>query len=143
MDREISTAVRTRRSVRRTATAVMIAAAIIFLTVASVSWLKPSVKRRDIQTARVTRGSVEAVLQASGTIVPENEEVISSPIEARVLRIGRRAGDLLRAGDEILTLDTTATRLDLERLRDRVAQKESELAQLRMKNADAQAQLDA
>jgi HlyD family secretion protein len=143
MDREIAAGVRTKKSVRRVATVLIAAAAIIFLFAATVSWLKPSVARRDIQIARVTRGSVDAVLQASGTIVPENEGVISSPVEARVLRIGHRAGDILHTGDEILTLDTVATHLELERLRNRVAERENDLEQLKLKNTDAIALLDA
>lgn len=137
MDREIGQDIRRRRTAKRTATVVVAVAAAIFLVAATVSWLKPSVARRDIQTAVVTRGAVDAVLQATGTIVPESESVISAPVETRVLRLDRRAGDVLRAGDVILTLDTSATRLDFERLRDRVAQKESELAQLKLKNDDA------
>jgi HlyD family secretion protein len=59
--------------------------------------------------------------------------VVSSPVEARVLRVERRAGDRVRAGDELLTLDTAATQLEAARLADRVAQKESASDELRLK----------
>jgi HlyD family secretion protein len=79
-------------------------------------------------------------------VVPEIETVISSPVEARVLRIQHRAGDRLHAGDPILTLDTSATKLDLDKLNDAVAQKESALMQARLKaeedNAAARAALE-
>jgi len=143
MDRDIPRQVRTKRNVRRVATGVIAIAAIIFLVNATLTWLKPSVRRRDIQIARVTRGSVDADLQANGVAVPENEAVIASPVEARVLRIDRHAGDLLRIGDPIITLDTTATQLESERLTNRVAERENDLAQLDLKNADAIALLDA
>ncbi|HYM61349.1 MAG TPA: HlyD family efflux transporter periplasmic adaptor subunit [Thermoanaerobaculia bacterium] len=133
MDREIASDVRRRQTTRRVAGAGVAIAALVFSIAATVNWLKPSIRRRDIETARVTRGSVDATLQAAGTVEPEVESVISSPVEARVLRIDRRAGDRLRIGDEILTLDTSAARLDLERLSDRVSQKESELAQAQLK----------
>ena len=90
-------------------------------------------RRSDLQIARVERGSVDATIQATGTVVPEVETVISSPVEARALRIQHRAGDQLHAGDAILTLDTSATKLDLDKLNDAVAQKESALAQARLK----------
>jgi HlyD family secretion protein len=86
-----------------------------------------------LQIARVERGVVDATLQATGTVVPEIETVISSPVEARTLRIQHRAGDRLHAGDAILTLDTSATKLDFDKLNDAVAQKESALAQARLK----------
>src|SRR4051794_18847166 len=143
MDREITADIRRRRVIRRTATVIVAIAAIAFSFAATVQWLRPSVKRRNIQTARVERGAVDASLQASGTVVPATEQVVSSPVEARVLRIVRRAGDRVRAGDEVIALDTSATRLDAERLADRVAQKESEEAQLRLRVEETIATLRA
>jgi len=143
MDREITEDVRRRRIVRRVATAIVAVAAIAFSLAATVQWLRPSIKRSAIQTARVERGAVDATLQASGTVVPATEQVVSSPVEARVLRIVRRAGDRVKAGDEIIALDTSATRLDAERLADRVAQKESEEAQLRLRVEETLATLRA
>jgi len=133
MDREIAQDVRTRRTTRRVIVGVIAAAAIIFCVAATVSWLRPSVRRSDLQIARVERGAVDATLQATGTVVPEVETVISSPVEARTLRIQHRAGDRLHAGDPILTLDTSATKLDLDKLNDAVAQKESAVIQARLK----------
>jgi HlyD family secretion protein len=121
-----------RRNMRRAITIAVAAAALLFSLAATVTWLRPSVRRQDLQIARVERGSVDATLQASGVVLPEVETVLSSPVEARVLRINHRAGDVLHAGDEIVTLDTSATRVDAEGLRDRVAQKESELAQKKL-----------
>lgn len=143
MDREITADVRRRRIVRRVVPAVIAIAAIAFSLAATVQWLRPSVKRNAIQTARVERGAVDATLQASGTVVPATEQVVSSPVEARVLRIVRRAGDRVKAGDELIALDTSATRLDAERLADRVAQKESEEAQLRLRVEETLASLRA
>ena len=117
----------------RRVTLVLIAlAAIGFFLAATVEWLRPSVRRRDIETAIVARGDVEAVVQTSGIVMPEVEQAISSPVEARVLRVHRRAGDSIRVGGELITLDTSATRLDLARLDEKVAQKESEHARLRL-----------
>jgi HlyD family secretion protein len=143
MDRLIEPEVRRRRTVRRIAAAALATFAVLFLVAATVNWLRPSVRRRDIQTARVEIGMVDASLAASGTVVPAFEQAISSPVEARVMRVGHRAGDLLRRGDEILTLDTSATRLDVERLVDRVRQKESALAELRLKVDDTIASLSS
>ncbi len=143
MDREIAPEVRTRRTLRKGITAAVAVAAVVFLVAATVQYLKPSVRRTEIQTARVERGTVDEVLQSSGTVIPDTESVISSPVDARVLRIGRRAGDRLKKGDEILTLDTSASHLDLERLKDQVAQKESEVAQARLKSEESMAALAA
>lgn len=143
MDRDIAPEVRRRRIARIAITVVIAIATIVFFLAATVQWLRPSVKRRDIQTARVERGSVDATLQASGTVMPALEQVISSPVEARVLRILRQAGDRVKAGDELVALDTSATRLDVDKLNSQLQQKESELAQLKLKIEDSAASLKA
>lgn len=94
--------------------------------------LRPSLRREALRTAKVERGAVEAVLQASGNAVPALERALSSPVDARVERILSRAGEAVAAGDEIVLLDTSAARLDLGRLEDRVAQKQSEERQARL-----------
>jgi HlyD family secretion protein len=139
MDRPIEPEVRRRQVVRRIAVAALAVAAVLLLGAATVNWLRPSVRRRNIQTARVEVGRIDATLQANGTVVPAYEQAISSPVEARVMRIDHRAGDRLTRGDEILTLDTAGSRLDVDRLSGQVRQKESELAELRLRLEDAAA----
>lgn len=143
MDREISPDVRRRVLVKRVVTAAVAVAAIIFSFAATLSWLRPSIQRKDIQTAAVERGPVDATLQASGTIIPAVEQVVSAPLDSRVLRIVRRAGDRVRAGDAIVELDTTSARLALERLDEQIAQKQNEQAQLRLRLDDSLASLRA
>jgi HlyD family secretion protein len=143
MDREIAPEVRTRRVVRRVLTAVIAIAAAAFFLAATVQWLRPSVRRDAIATARVERGAVEATIQANGTVVPLAEQVVSSPVEARVLRVGHRAGDRVRAGDELLTLDTSASRLETARLDDKVAKLENTNAELRLRLEESIASLRA
>jgi HlyD family secretion protein len=143
MDREISPDVRRRVLVKRVVTAAVAVAAIVFSFAATISWLRPSIRRQDIQTAAVERGPVDATLQASGTIIPAVEQVVSAPLDSRVLRIVRRAGDRVRAGDAIVELDTTSARLALERLDEQIAQKQNEQAQLRLRLDDSLALLRA
>jgi HlyD family secretion protein len=143
MDLEIPSDVRRRVVIKRAVTAAVAVAAIVFSFAATLSWLRPSIRRRDIQTAIVDRGAVDATLQASGTIIPAVEQVVSAPLDSRVLRIVRRAGDRVRAGDEIVELDTTTARLALERVNEQLAQKDNEQAQLRLRLDDGVALLRA
>jgi HlyD family secretion protein len=143
MDVEITSEVRRRRVVKRAAIVVIAIAAAAFFLASTVEWLRPSRKREEIRTARVERGAVEATVQANGTVVPLVEQVVSSPVEARVLRVGRRAGDHVKTGDELLTLDTAASRLETARLDDKVAQLESTSAELRLRLEDTIANLHA
>lgn len=143
MDREIAPEVRKRRLAWRVGTLVAALAVAGFALAATVTWMRPSIERRNLQFARVERGTVDETLQASGTVVPLVEQVVSSPVEARVMRIGRRAGDRVRIGDELLTLDTAATRLDVARLGERVSQRESGAAELRLRLEESIANIRA
>ncbi|HEY0512091.1 MAG TPA: HlyD family efflux transporter periplasmic adaptor subunit [Thermoanaerobaculia bacterium] len=110
-------------------------------------WLRPAVARQQIRTGRVDRGPLEGIVEASGTVVPAFEGVISSPVEARVEKVLKRPGDLVKVGDEILRLDTSSARLDLEKLEDQLARKANEQRQLRISLerslADLRGQIEA
>ena len=62
----------------------------------------------------MTAGPVEAVIMASGTVAPEIERVLSSPLDARVLRMLERPGAHLKRGDPVVELDTSESVLALE-----------------------------
>ena len=143
MDREIAPVERHRRIVRRVLIALVGVAALAFFFAATVRWLRPSLERSRVQIARVERGAVESTLDANGTVIPLVEQVVSSPVEARVLRIERRAGDRVEAGDPLLTLDTAASKLEAERLADKLAQRESASDELRLRLDETIASLRA
>ena len=96
------------------------------------SWLRPSVGRAAVRIARVDRGPIEATISASGTVVPEVERVLSSPFDARVLRILARPGRALRQGEPILELDLQGARVAAAKLNGEVALKEIEQAETRL-----------
>lgn len=105
MDRPLDEAVvRTRRRRRW-----LIAAAAVVLAVLVLGWgpslLRPSVDRARIRTSVVDRGPLEAAISAAGRVLPEVEQVLTSPVDARVLGVRKRAGDRVRAGETIVALD--------------------------------------
>jgi HlyD family secretion protein len=107
---------------------VLVAAVLLLLP----GWLRPSLDRDRLRLGTVDRGPVEGVVEASGTVIPAFEGVLSSPVEARVEKILKRPGEVVRAGDEILKLDTSASRLTFERLEDQLSKKINEQLQLRL-----------
>ena len=132
MDREIEPSFRRRQVWRRVgwlgASVVLVAAVLLLLP----GWLRPSLDRDRLRLGTVDRGPVEGVVEASGTVIPAFEGVLSSPVEARVEKILKRPGEVVRAGDEILKLDTSASRLTFERLEDQLSKKINEQLQLRL-----------
>lgn len=91
-----------------------------------VGWVQPGVRRSAIRTATVTRGPLEVTLEAGGVVVPSFEQSISSPVEARVLRVVRQPGTVVHRGDEIVQLDLSQLRLELEKVEQELQQKAAE-----------------
>ena len=130
MDRQIEPSVRRKRNIRRAGVVVAVLAFSCAAFAASLSFLRPAVDYKSLRTARVERGPIEIGFDASGTVVPASERSIISPVEARLLRVLKRAGASVRAGEPLLELDTSASQLQLERLNDRIAQSRSRRLQL-------------
>ena len=146
MDRALPAEFIQQRRRRRTigATAGVALAAIAFLWLPGL--VRPALSRERLRTSRVDRGAIEAVITASGTVVPEVEQVVASPVDARVLRILKRAGDAVAMGEPIVELDLSASRVALAKLDQdlalkRNAQKRTGL-DLRARLADTQAKWD-
>ncbi len=141
MDRPVDRHVRARRIAKRAAIPVVAVGAAVLILTGLAGWIAPSIRRRDIRTAVVDRGSVEATVTASGFVVPEYEHVITSPVETRVTRIILTPGAQLRAGQPILELDTGETTIAIQKLDDRIALKENERDRARLDAARRQAAL--
>ena len=85
-----------------------------------------------MRTAVADAGPIEAVITATGTVVPEVEQVVSSPVDARVLRILKRTGATLKKGDPLVTLDISETQLAVDKLGQDLAIKENQQARTRL-----------
>jgi len=95
-------------------------------------WIQPAIERSTVQIARVDDGPIEATMSASGTVVPEFEGVLSSPLDARVLKILKRAGSPVRKGEPIISLDVSESELAVERASQKLLQKGNEQEQKRL-----------
>jgi HlyD family secretion protein len=116
MDREIDVSFRRKQMLRRMALATSLSAAAAAAFIWGPRLIEPSIARARIRTARVDAGSIEATITASGIALPEFEQVISSPVNARVLKIRERPGALLSKGKAIIELDLNESLLAIEKL---------------------------
>jgi HlyD family secretion protein len=132
MDRPLDAGFARRQKTRRLAGGGAAALGLVVLVGAVPRLVRPTLDRAEIRTARVEAGAVEATINATGTVVPEFEHVLSSPLEARVLRILRKPGASLKPGEPILDLDVSESRLAYEKLVERVALKRNEEKQKRL-----------
>jgi HlyD family secretion protein len=69
---------------------------------------------------------------ASGTVTPEVERVLSSPLDARVLRLLQRPGAHLKQGDPVVELDVSESVLALDKLLKDQKIKDNQQAQARL-----------
>jgi HlyD family secretion protein len=93
--------------------------AVLFLR----STIKPSLNKNEIRIATVELGSIENTINASGEILPEFEQVITSPINAVIQNVVVEAGNEVKPGQSILELDKEFTQLEFEKLRFQVESK--------------------
>lgn len=143
MDRPLDPGFLRRLRARRVIVAAGLLASALFVLGWAPAWLRPSVRRDLIRTARVDAGPLEAVITASGMVLPEIEQVVSSPIAARVLRLLRRPGDTLAKGDAILELDLSASVLAVEKLGQDLALKANQQEKTRLDLAARLSDLDS
>lgn len=128
MDRPLDPKVQRNARRRRLVWGAVTLAALSWLVAFAPAWIRPSVRRDRIRTAPVESGALEATLTASGTVVPEREHVISSPIETRVLEVLKTPGAVVTKGDPIFELDVNQSRLVVETLEEQIALKRNEAA---------------
>lgn len=74
-----------------------------------------SVSRAELRTAVAEMGPLEATITASGIVIPDFEQALTSPIPSRIDTVYLRSGDTVRAGQPILRLDQSSIRLTCTR----------------------------
>jgi len=132
MDRPVDPSYSRRRWMKRVGLAVMVGVAFLATLAWGPAFLTPSVTRARVRTALVSVGPIESTLTASGTVVPEFEQVLAAPLNARVLRIIKRPGDKVRKGDPIVQLDVTDSESEVKTIDNKMSIKENEQGQLRI-----------
>lgn len=88
--------------------------------------------KSQITTAIVNRGDIENTINASGEVLPEFEEVISSPITASIKKILLDAGTPIKTGQSILTLDKSAAQTEYEKLRFQLESKQNDIRKIKL-----------
>jgi HlyD family secretion protein len=132
MDRPVDPGYSRRRWMKRVGLAVLVAVAFVATLAWGPTFLTPSVTRVQVRTSLVSVGPIESTLTASGTVVPEFEQVLAAPLDARVLRILKRPGDKVRQGDPIVQLDVSDSESEVKTIDNKVSIKENEQDQLRI-----------
>jgi len=132
MDKEITQEVTSQNRKK----AVVITLICVAVLVAAI-WLvrtifKSSLKRSEITTSVVKIGNIENTLNATGEVLPEFEEILTSPINASIKNVIMDAGNKVKAGQSILTLDKSAAQNDYDKQKFQLESKQSEIQKLKL-----------
>jgi HlyD family secretion protein len=115
---------------------VVVGAIAVFLLAITVwgvrATLKVSISKNEITTAIVDEGSVENTLNATGEVLPEFEEILTSPINASIKSVVIDAGNKVKAGQSILALDKSAAQTEFERTNFQMQSKRNEISKLKL-----------
>jgi len=132
MDTIIEAEVKTKKR-NKTILVTLIVAVVLLSSV----WLlrtsfQSTLKKSEITTAVVEMGNIENTINATGEILPEFEEIITSPIDASIQNVVLDAGAQIKAGESILTLDKSAAQTEYEKLKFQVESKRNEIEKLKL-----------
>ena len=132
MDKEITQEV-TSQNRRKGITIALVSIAGLLIAIWLVRlFFKPSVNRAEISVATVTVGNIENTINATGEVLPEFEEILTSPINASIKSIVMQAGNKVEAGQSILTLDKSAAENDYQKQKFALESKQSEIQKLKL-----------
>ena len=126
-------------------TAVLVLSAFILLYIIFRIFGIPAFLTNDTkkyQTSVVDRGQVFIPLDATGTVEPENEVIMLSPLTSIIRRINKEPGSRVKKGEVIIELDPEPTRQEIEQLTDQLEVKSNSLERSRLEGQMARIDLD-
>ncbi|MFT4033696.1 MAG: HlyD family efflux transporter periplasmic adaptor subunit [Siphonobacter sp.] len=91
-----------------------------------------TISQSEIRTAVAEIGNVANTLNASGEVLPELEQVLTSPISAVIQNVYVTEGMALQPGQKILELNKDEARLSYEKQKDQLELKRTAIAKLRL-----------
>lgn len=132
MDKVISQEVVSSRRKKAVAIAVLSIAALIAAIWFLRSSFRSSLKKNEITTSVVEVGNIENTISASGEVIPEFEQVITSPINASIKDVAMDAGSRVAAGQSILSLDKETTETEFQKLKFQLESKRNNIQKLKL-----------
>jgi HlyD family secretion protein len=108
--------------------------------------MMPSIDRKKLMISEVDRGTIDVSVSATGNVVPAFEEIIISPISAKILEVYAHSGDSVEVGTPLLRLDLQSAEADYAKALDeqeiRRQQRTQQLASNETQLADRRMQIE-
>jgi HlyD family secretion protein len=132
MDKSIAVEITTKRKRKRNIIIIILLVVLIASIFSVRALIQPSISNAEFTSAVVTKGNIENTINASGEVLPEFEEVLTSPIDAALREVLMDAGMKIKAGQSILTLDKSAAQTEYDKLGFLIESKENEIRKLKL-----------
>ncbi|HEX7584609.1 MAG TPA: HlyD family efflux transporter periplasmic adaptor subunit [Prolixibacteraceae bacterium] len=97
---------------------------------------------KNYQTSIVDRGQVYIPMDATGTVEPENEVILLSPLTSIITKIRKEPGTRVKKGEVIIQLDQEPTREEIGQITDQLEVKSNSLEHSRLEGQMARIDLD-
>ena len=137
MDRKISKDIRQKELRKRIMKYGAVTIALCTAIAGTIYFSQESADVEKLEFYTIDRGDIQISAMASGTVVPIFEQVISSPINSRILKVYCRQGTQVEAGTPIMKLDLQDTESDYRKLLDEEKMRRYQLEQLKANNETA------
>jgi len=132
MDKEITLEVASQKRKKAIWVVLVVGTGLILAIWVLRSYIKSSVNASEIATAKVEIGNIENTINATGEVLPEFEEIVTSPINASIKNALMDAGNKVNAGQSILTLDKSVTQTEYEKQKFQLESKRNEISKLKL-----------
>lgn len=134
MDREISKKVRMRERKKSILKySMMLVGVCVFLSVV-ISFMKDDVSLDCLEFCTIDKGNVDVSVSASGVLSPVYEQIVTAPINTKIIEVYAKTGDFVKEGSPLLMLDLQSAQTDYNNMVDKVKMKGYELEQQRLSN---------
>jgi HlyD family secretion protein len=132
MDKDIAPGIISKRKNKRILIAVLVIIILVSMVWLLRTYVRSSIDRSDIITAKVEEGAVQNTINASGEVLPEFEEILTSPINASIKSALIDAGNSVKTGQSVLTLDKSAAQTEYEKQKFQLESKMNEISKLKL-----------
>jgi HlyD family secretion protein len=131
MDRNLSKAYLRKRRTRRWIYGLSGLMLCLGLLLIIPSFMEPTVSLGEYRQGEVTRGNILTSISTDGKVEPVYQEVITSPVNAKVLAINHQPGDTISPDKSIIRLNMEELRRKYRKIKNEVALKKNEVARKR------------
>ena len=134
MDREIPKEIKQKERRKSLLKYLAVAGVVVVIIGLAVSMMQDTVDADDLEFSTVDVGDIETSINASGKLSPAFEQIITSPINSRIIEVYCKSGDEVEEGTPLVKLDLQSAQIDYNKLVDQAEMKKLELEQQRMNN---------